>query len=250
MGYIYKITNIQTNKIYVGKTLNDVNERFKEHISKGRTIEGSSKISKSLREYGSLNHTIEILEICLNAEMLKREQYWIDKLNTLYIGYNIKNEYKEKQNNEYWGNKETALKNIREGKIWNSGISPKKETREKISLTKKKKSKLGLYKSYGHKQSEETKNKLSQIAKERPKISQETIEKLRVASSNKICYYSIVDKKRIFLKKEDIIPNNYTKGKGTCWVYKDNISVSIDIWNKQKYINDGYKEGRIICGKK
>ena len=31
MAYIYKITNTQNGKIYIGKTLGTVEKRFKEH---------------------------------------------------------------------------------------------------------------------------------------------------------------------------------------------------------------------------
>ncbi len=32
MGYIYKITNIQNNKIYIGKTKYSIYNRFESHI--------------------------------------------------------------------------------------------------------------------------------------------------------------------------------------------------------------------------
>jgi group I intron endonuclease len=76
MGYVYKITNMQTKKSYVGKTIKmHVKERFYEHVSNARKIEGSSMIAKSLREYGTINHTIEILESCEDNLLLEREQY-------------------------------------------------------------------------------------------------------------------------------------------------------------------------------
>ena len=31
MSYIYKITNIKNNKIYIGKTNNTIEKRFQEH---------------------------------------------------------------------------------------------------------------------------------------------------------------------------------------------------------------------------
>lgn len=32
MGYIYKITNLQNNKIYIGKTTTCIQERFSKHM--------------------------------------------------------------------------------------------------------------------------------------------------------------------------------------------------------------------------
>jgi group I intron endonuclease len=157
-----------TNKAYVGKTIYDIQKRFTQHISNGKKIDNASEISKSLREYGTLNHKIEVLESCDDAVLLVREQYWIDNLNTLQFGYNIKNEHLNKKGKTYWGDEETAIKNIANGQIWNTGISPNKETRERITNTRKERAELGLYdNSYGHKHTEETKKFLSEIAKDR-----------------------------------------------------------------------------------
>lgn len=248
MGIIYKITNLQTNKVYIGKTTQTIEIRFKEHISNGRKLHGSSEISKSLREYGTINHKIEIIEECSDEFLLQREQYWIDEFNSLYTGYNIKNEYLDYTPN-YWGNKEVAISNIENGLQWNKNISPPETTRNLISTTKKKKYKLGLYEgSFGHKHTEETKARLSTIAKMRPKPSIEHKEKLRLQSTGRLFYYNLIERKRICIKQNDVVPTGYIKGKGTCWVNKDTKNISIDIWDKEKYINEGYNEGRVNVG--
>ena len=64
-------------------------------------------------------------------------------------------------------------------------------------------------------------------------------------SKDKKFYYSINDKKRILIKANQPIPEGYISGKGTCWVNKDNVNISIDIWEKQAYINNGFKQGRL-----
>lgn len=248
MGIIYKITNQQTGKIYIGKTIKTLKDRFAEHVSNGRKMAGASAISRSLREYGTINHTIEILEECDNELLLMREQYWIDKLNSKYTGYNIKNEYCF-DTREYWENKDKALTNINNGLVWNKGITPPISTRTRISTTKKKKYELGLYEnSYGHKHTEETKAKLAVIAKARPKPLEQTKEKCRIQSTGRVFYFNISEKKRIFLKKDDIVPPGYIKGKGTIWVNKDGNSISIDVWNKDYYLEQGYSEGRVNVG--
>lgn len=244
MGYIYKITNMITNCVYVGKTVKDIQQRFNEHIRNGRKIHGSSKISKSLREYGSLNHKIEILEICNNNVILEREQFWIDELNTLHIGLNIKNE-KVCKEYEYWGNPEKALQNIASNDVWNKGISPSKKTRKKISETKKKRYELGLYENYGHTHTEETKKKLSEIAKNRESTSDNTKNKIGESSKGRKFYYNINDKKRIFVKSNEPVPSGYVQGKGMVWVSKNGKNQYIDIWDLQDYLNKGYVEGRV-----
>lgn len=248
MGKIYKITNNITGKVYIGKTIRDtLDQRYKEHISNRRKIECASLISKSLRDYGALNHSIELLEECENSIILKREQYWIDEYNSLFLGYNIKNEFIEDTERKYWGDFHKAKDNISRGINWNKGISPNQSTREKISKTKKKKYELGLYQdSFGHKHTEETKKKLSDIAKKRPKPSNETKQKLGNQSKDRKFYYNIEDKRRILIKSNELAPEGYILGKGTCWVHKDNINISINIWEKQNYIINGFREGRLI----
>jgi group I intron endonuclease len=248
---VYKITNLQTGKIYVGKTNKNLETRFLQHVRNGRKIHGSSLICKSLREYGTINHKIEILEQCKPSDnILEREQHWIDKLDSLHLGYNIKNEYLVDTPPEYWGDSEKAAKNLSEGTTWNKGISPPTTTRNKISKTKKRKHELGLYKdSYGHKHTEETKKKLSIIAENRAPASEETRKKISLSSENREFFYNPNEKKRINVKKGDPIPRGYIRGKGTCWVNKDEKSLSIDIWDKEKYIEQNYKEGRVNVGK-
>lgn len=240
-----------TNKVYVGKTVKDIQERFAQHIRNGRKIDNASEISKSLREHGTLNHKIEVLESCEDVVLLVREQYWIDNLNTLQLGYNIKNEHLNKKDKTYWGEEELAIKNMAAGRTWNTGISPKKETRERIANTKKERAQCGLYdNSYGHKHTEETKKFLSEIAKNRPAPSKETREKLKQASSGRTCYYNPNEKKRVFLKGGNDIPTGYIRGKGTRWMNRNDENISVDIWEESKYTKNGYKKGRIICGKR
>lgn len=250
MGYIYKITNTLTNLEYVGKTVKDINERFVEHIRNGRKIMGASQIARSLREYGSLNHKIEILEVCDNDVLLEREQHWIDKLNTLHIGLNIKNEKLNNDNDtQYWGNHEKAKQNIDGNEVWNKGISPSEEVRKKISETKRKRYALGLYKNYGHSHTEETKRKLSDIAKKRPPISNITRKKIVEASRDRKFYHNVSDKKIVCIKSDETIPNGYVEGKGMIWVTKDKKNLNINVWDLDEYINRGYKRGRYVSRK-
>lgn len=245
MAIIYKITNTITNEEYVGKTIrDDIYERFSEHIKGGRHVDSSSKLTKSLREYGSLNHTIVPLEYCDDELVLEREQYWIDELNTLHLGLNIKNEKINNSERLYWGEPKKAKENLDNENVWNKGISPKDETRRKISETKKKKHALGLYKNYGHLHTEETKKRLSEIAKKRGPISAKTKSKLAEKSTGRTFYHSISDKKRVSLKSYDPIPEGYVKGKGTVWINKNGENISIDIWDLEYYINNGYVKGR------
>ena len=37
MAYIYKITNDINNKVYIGKTIKTVEERFRQHLKRQKT---------------------------------------------------------------------------------------------------------------------------------------------------------------------------------------------------------------------
>ena len=43
MAYIYKITNDINDKIYIGKTLFDIEKRFKEHCKDSRNISNEKR---------------------------------------------------------------------------------------------------------------------------------------------------------------------------------------------------------------
>lgn len=89
MAYIYVITNQINGKQYVGKTLNTIETRFKEHCSDSKKERCNKRpLYDAMNKYGIENFTIETLEECSNDIVNDREIYWIDKLNTYHNGYN------------------------------------------------------------------------------------------------------------------------------------------------------------------
>jgi group I intron endonuclease len=84
--YIYKITNIVNNKIYIGLKTSSVNETL-DYFGSGRLI------NKAIDRYGKENFVKEILEENIpNYQLLcEREIYWISyyKSTDRSIGYNI-----------------------------------------------------------------------------------------------------------------------------------------------------------------
>lgn len=83
-GYIYKTTNLITNKIYVGKRAETV-EKSKNYMGSGIWLKNS------IKKYGKQNFIKEILEIVENGDLNERERFWIEKLNSndSNIGYNL-----------------------------------------------------------------------------------------------------------------------------------------------------------------
>lgn len=87
---IYKITNIISNKCYIGKSV-EIHERWKRHISNSKPIEEGGEnyaINKAIRKYGANNFTFEILEKVPIDLLDEREKYWIQYFNSYYNGYN------------------------------------------------------------------------------------------------------------------------------------------------------------------
>lgn len=91
MGYIYKITNQENGKMYVGKTERTPKERFQEHIKKAK-LHTNRYLYDAMNHYGYENFVIETLEECEINQLNEREIYWISFLNTLTPnGYNMTN---------------------------------------------------------------------------------------------------------------------------------------------------------------
>lgn len=89
---IYKITNLITNKIYIGQSIN-IPRRWAEH--KSRAYEKNTNcynkpLYRSIRKYGKENFILDILEECPAEKLNEREAYYIGLYNSIVPkGYNI-----------------------------------------------------------------------------------------------------------------------------------------------------------------
>ena len=70
MGVIYKITNNQNGKAYIGQTKN-FNRRIKEH----KKASDDYLIHKAIQKYGCNNFTYEIIEECNDEDLSQKERY-------------------------------------------------------------------------------------------------------------------------------------------------------------------------------
>ena len=254
---IYLITNHASDKkmYYVGQTIHSIDDRFTQHVRQG-SREKNCHLHKALIEYGRRNFTIQLLEdgILSQLEAKKRETYYIKKYLSHYIdgcGYNMKYETTDNNVKRYHGaDVDTVRQNIADGKAWNSGVAFSQESRAKISTTKKHRKVLGLYSSYGHSHSDETKIKLSIIAKNRDAPTEQTKNKWREQSSGRKFIHNLATKERRSVKNLSSIPSGWLRGRGTCWINNGIESLSVDVWDINIYLNEGYNYGRVIknCG--
>ena len=76
MAYIYKITNIINNKLYIGKTVSTIEKRFTEHIKQSKITQTQKRpLYNAINKYGIENFVIEIIEECDTREVNEREKY-------------------------------------------------------------------------------------------------------------------------------------------------------------------------------
>lgn len=88
-GFIYKITNDVNNKIYVGKTLTSIENRFKEHKSDYKKRKKEHRpLYSAMQKYGEEHFSIELLEEVPIDQLSEREIYWINTLDSYHNGYN------------------------------------------------------------------------------------------------------------------------------------------------------------------
>lgn len=88
---IYKITNLNNNRVYVGQAVN-IAERWKQHIKRALGAEPmtKNKLYPAMAEEGVWNFTFEVIEECEKTKLNSREQYWQDFFGAKEFGYSIK----------------------------------------------------------------------------------------------------------------------------------------------------------------
>ena len=80
---VYRWINLETNKSYVGSSVN-LRRRFNTYYSFSYLTRNKSLISKALLKYGYSRFRLEILEYCDPSVLMEREQYYIDLLKPEY----------------------------------------------------------------------------------------------------------------------------------------------------------------------
>ena len=189
MGYIYKITNKNTGKMYIGQTIQDLEERWRGH----RSSKSNCRYLKSaIKKYGIYNFEFKLICVCFDNDMDKFENDYIKKYNTL-----VPNGY-----------------NLREG---GNGGRHNEETKQKISESLKNRTDIIYSKNQlGRPHTEEIKKKISNSLKGR-KLSKESIQK----RNQKLIKYKVFQ----LNKDEKIINtfNGYTEAAKSVGTNKNSI---------------------------
>ena len=89
MAFIYKITNDVNGKVYIGKTLQDVEKRWKEQIRDSKKERYMNRpLYRAMNKYGVKHFTVEIIEECSTENSDEREVFWIKEYGSFGDGYN------------------------------------------------------------------------------------------------------------------------------------------------------------------
>lgn len=92
---VYKITNIRTQKVYIGQST-DIANRWTGHIKSAFGLEGvaDSIFQRALKSEGVDNFTFEVIEKCEKSELRDKERFWINFYESNIYGYNMRSEAK------------------------------------------------------------------------------------------------------------------------------------------------------------
>lgn len=90
MGYIYKISNDINKKVYIGKTVKSIEQRWQEHCRDYLKRKNEQRpLYRAMNKYGISHFYIEEIEEINDLEKLsQREVYWIEFYHSYSNGYN------------------------------------------------------------------------------------------------------------------------------------------------------------------
>lgn len=198
--YIYKITNLITNKIYVGQTTRSILLRLHEHFTVAKRHKIHCILGNSIRKYGKENFTIEELEKCNSLEHLnEREIFWIKQLNS-------------KTPNGY---------NMTDGGDGTTGRKHTEISKEKIRLSR-------IGRTFNH--TEETKQKI-RIKHLGKTVNENTKQKLRLFNLGKKHSYKTRQLLKIKIKDALSHPDVKLRNKNKCIGLKNSNATEYIIQN-------------------
>lgn len=132
--WIYKITNIQNNKVYIGQTIRPIEDRFHRHINDAMNNILDTHFARAIRKYGKENFTIVIIDKATSQDELnQKEQYWIKHYNSIENGYNETDAISKCGGNTYQSKTEEEMSVIKE-KIRVSKLGGKNPNARKVKM--------------------------------------------------------------------------------------------------------------------
>ena len=87
---IYQIRNLVNGKIYVGSSVNLETRKTRHYWELENNRHNNQHLQRAYNKYGLDKLVFEVLEYVEKDMLLEREQYYIDTLNVVNEGYNIR----------------------------------------------------------------------------------------------------------------------------------------------------------------
>ena len=191
---VYKIVNIENNKVYVGSSINLKSRKYQHFWNLEKANHPNIHMQRAYSKYGKDSFKWEIIEYVefnedkaiLKNNLLEREQYWMDELGTYNkkLGYNICPNAGSSYGRDVLEETRFKLRDLGRRRVLSE--ETKNKIREanlgrKVSEeTKKKLRDINIGNNYalGYKHTKEQieKNRVNKIGR---KVSEETKKKLR-----------------------------------------------------------------------
>ena len=125
-GLIYKITNQYNGYVYIGQTVQTLEQRWKQHIKYAFSSGKSSNmvIARAIRKYGADAFSVEVIAKNIPETLLDAtEQFWILHFNSFAQGYNCTLGGRGSRGHSPWNKgkyscySEATLEKMREAKL-------------------------------------------------------------------------------------------------------------------------------------
>ena len=145
--WIYKITNIQNNKIYIGQTIRPVQERINRHFNDALNNIIDTHLARAIRKWGEYSFVYEIIDTANSQEELTlKEQQYIKMFHTTdsRFGYNETDAINKCGGNTYKFKTEKEMEVIKE-KIRKTKIGAKNPMAKKIKRTNIQTNKVDVF---------------------------------------------------------------------------------------------------------
>ena len=135
--WIYKITNIHNNKIYIGQTIRPVQERINRHFNDALNNIIDTHFARAIRKWGKYSFVYEIIDTAESQEELNlKEQNYIRLFHATdsRYGYNETDALSKCGGNTYQSKSDEEMIVIKE-KIRQSKLGNKNPMAKKIKRT-------------------------------------------------------------------------------------------------------------------
>ena len=83
--FIYKITNIKNNKVYIGQTIKPIEQRFKRHINDALNNILDTHFAMAIRKYGESCFRVELIDTAITQEELNIKVTNMNNNEVLYF---------------------------------------------------------------------------------------------------------------------------------------------------------------------